>query len=183
MEKLQKYGFSPQFIIWIKSFLTNRPQSVVLDGIHSYVASIISGVPQGTVLGPILFIIFINDMEHCIQHSVVRFFADDSRVSKQISCEQDTELLQNDLDNIIKWSIANNMLVHEDKFELMIHKHKLRSTIYELPFISELMTYTLPNGKSISPVETLRDLGVAISSDLSWHLHISEIVKCARSVA
>ena len=183
LAKLQKYGFSPQFISWTKSFLTNRPQSVVLDGVHSYVSSMISGVPQGTVLGPILFIIFINDMEHCIQHSVVRFFADDSRVSKQISCEQDTELLQQDLDNIIKWSIANNMLVHEDKFELIIHKHKLRSAIYELPFISDLMTYTLPNGKSISPVETLRDLGVAISSDLSWHIHISAIVKCARSVA
>ena len=181
--KLQRYGFSPQFIAWIRSFLTNRPQTVVLNGIHSYLAAIISGVPQGTVLGPILFILFINDMENCVQHSSVRLFADDTRVSKQISCEHDVKLLQDDLYNIIDWSKSNNMMLHEDKFELIIHKHRLNSTIYELPFVSESMTYKVTTGKSLTPVDELKDLGVIVSSDLSWRPHISSIVQRARSVA
>ena len=183
LAKLVKYGFSSQFINWINSFLNNRPQSVVLNGVHSYLAAIISGVPQGTVLGPILFILFINDLESCIKHSSVRFFADDTRISKQISSENDVNLLQEDLDNTIQWSKANNMMLHDDKFELIIHKHKPKSPVYELPFMSELMSYTVSTGESITPVQTLRDLGIIVSSSLSWRPHISAIVQRARSVA
>jgi hypothetical protein len=101
IEKLRLYGFSPQLVKWIESFLVDRSQKVVVDGKHSYLAKIISGVPQGTVLGPILFILFINDLESCVKNSKVRFFADDTRVCKQISSEADTGELQADLDNII----------------------------------------------------------------------------------
>ena len=69
-----------------------RKQAVVVDGHLSFLALIISGVPQGTVLGPILFLIFINDIEHCITNSVIRCFADDTRVS--YSTELDAHILQ-----------------------------------------------------------------------------------------
>jgi hypothetical protein len=110
--KLQKYGFSSQPITWIRSFLTDRKQCVVLDGHRSVLASIISGVPQGNVLGSILFILFINDLQGCVQHSNVSFFADDTRVSKQIASQHDVSLLQEDLNNIISWSRSNNMKLH-----------------------------------------------------------------------
>ena len=93
------------------------------------------------MLGPTLFILFINDMEKRFQHSSVRLIADDTGVSKQISCEHYVKLLKDDLYNIIDWSNSNSMMLHEDKFELIIHKHTLKSTIYELPFVSESMTY------------------------------------------
>ena len=167
LAKLNKYGFSPQFIKWIESFLVDRPQSVVLKGVHSYIASILSGVPQGTVLGPILFILFINDLDSCVKNSTVRFFADDTRISKQISSEADVALLQDDLNSVLEWSKSNNMLLHEDKFELVIHKHKPSSTVYELPFVSEQMMYKISNGDMITPVEVLKDIGVTVSSNLS----------------
>lgn len=83
LQKLKIYGLPPKLTAWIASFLEDRPQTVVVNGIKSYVAKVLSGVPQGTVLGPILFILFINDMGLCVKHSIMRFFADDTRISKQ----------------------------------------------------------------------------------------------------
>jgi hypothetical protein len=183
IEKLRLYGFSPQLVKWIESFLVDRSQKVVVDGKHSYLAKIISGVPQGTVLGPILFILFINDLESCVKNSKVRFFADDTRVCKQISSEVDTGELQADLDNIILWSKQNNMKLHEDKFELIIHKANPSFALYELPFTIEQMTYEISSGKHLYPIQTLKDLGVIVSDNLSWTPHINTIASRARSVA
>ena len=72
MKKLQLYGIHPKMINWIRSFLTNRMQGVVVNGQISFLAMIISGVPQGTVLGPIIFLIFINDIAHCVSDSIIR---------------------------------------------------------------------------------------------------------------
>ena len=70
MKQLQLYGIHPKLINWIRSFLTNRMQCVVVNGQISFLAMIISGVPQDTVLGPILFLIFINDIAHCVSESI-----------------------------------------------------------------------------------------------------------------
>ena len=77
---------------------------------------VISGVPQGTVLGPILFLIYINDRELAIQDSSTSSFADDTRISREIQLTEDNEILQSDLNNVIDWSTANTMELHEKKF-------------------------------------------------------------------
>ena len=183
LAKLKLYGFTDQLLNWVKSFLTNRTQNVVLDGLHSYSSMIISGVPQGTVLGPILFILFINDMESCIKHSKIRFFADDTRISKQISCESDVLLLQEDLDSVIAWSHRNNMMLHEDKFELLVHQCLPGSSLSQLPFMSENMVYQISNGETLYPLQELTDLGIVVCSDLTWSTHISNIATRAKTVA
>ncbi len=183
IRKLHLYAINPKIIKWIESFLSDRKQAVVVDGHLSFLALIISGVPQGTVLGPILFLIFINDIEHCITKSIIRCFADDTRVSKSVTCEQDVSLLQDDLFSVIQWSERNNMTLHMDKFEYMCHQHNRRSTLVELPFVSELYQYSISHDKSLTPVGQLRDLGVLISNDLSWTPHIKTIANKARQKA
>ena len=116
LQKLSNIGISGKLFTWIKEFLRERTQVVVVDEVLSYIAEVISGVPQGAVLGPLLFLIFLNDINCCIQHSEISCFADDSRISKCISTTNYCTLLQEDLDNVIKWSKSNNMQLHEDKF-------------------------------------------------------------------
>ena len=109
--------------------MTDRTQHVVLNGISSFAAAVLSGVPQGSVLGPLLFILFINDMKVCIKSSVIRFFADDTRILKHIFGESDVQELQDDLNRIIQWAKENNMALHEDKFEVIRHGPQMPSRI------------------------------------------------------
>lgn len=135
-----------------------------------------SGVPQGTVLGPILFLIYINDLERCVSNSCLESFADDSKLLKAISCMDDTALLQQDLVNVSQWSQENSMVLHDRKFELLCHLSDKDNSLHQLPFTSELYNYTTSNGVTISPSPAVKDLGVIISSDLSRQRHISTMV-------
>ena len=183
LKKLEVCGINSKLINWIRSFLTNRMQGVVINGQISVLALIISGVPQGTVLGPILFLIFINDISHCISDSIIRCFADDTRVSRSIRCEEDVALLQLDLHKVIQWSETNNMSLHKDKFEYMSYQHNRQNTLTELPSICEQFQYWVSDTSLLRPVLQLRDLGVTLTSDLSWTPFILEITSKARQKA
>ena len=183
IKKLQLYGFHPKIIIWIESFLTNRTQQVVVDGHMSIIALIMSGVPQGTVLGPILFLMFINDIASCVLHSTLRCFADDTRICRSISGSHNVTELQSDLDKVTKWSSRNNMALHEDKFEYICHLINKRNPLYELPFVHEQFQYRTSTGTILTPVDQLRDLGITVSSDTSWTSHIRSSCDKARKMA
>ena len=144
---------------------------------------VLSGVPQGTVIGPILFLIYINDLEKCVSHSLLSSFADDTRLLRAITCTDDTNLLQQDLLCVSLWSEENSMVLHEKKFELLCHLSNKGNLLHELPFTCELYTYTTSNGVVISPSTSIKDLGVIISSDLSWQRHISSMVANATKMS
>lgn len=100
--KLHWLGIKDRVITWIKSFLSNRSQSVVLDGEHSDSCPVLSGVPQGSVLGPCLFLIYINDMPDFIK-SNIRLFADDTIMYLTILTQDDCHGLQSDLTKLEAW--------------------------------------------------------------------------------
>ena len=183
IHKLQCYGIQGSLLAWIKSFLTDRYQTVSVNGTHSYKSKVKSGVPQGTVLGPILFLVYINDIDKCIKHSFISCFADDTRVSKGISDSADVKHLQEDLNQVIKWTSKNNMKLHEKKFQYVNHNCGDSKLLEELPFTSELHEYITPNGTILSPIDSVRDLGIKVTQSLTWSPHIRNIVDGANKMA
>ena len=94
--------------------------------------------------------------------STVGHFADDTRISKQINSLDDCKLLQEDLDSVVSWSRSNNMQLHEQKSELVIHKHKPGDLLQELPFFPLTMSYNSSTGDALYPSGNVRDLGVTV---------------------
>ena len=101
--KLKAHGIGDSITDWIEQWLTDRRQRVVVDGEVSNWKSVLSGVPQGSVLGPILFLIYINDLDDSITSNVLKF-ADDTKLFRKVNTDGDKQHLQNDLDRLVKWS-------------------------------------------------------------------------------
>ena len=116
--KLKYYRIDSQVINWIAKWLTSRKQCVLLDGESSDYVPVTSGVPQGTVLGPLLFLIYINDIIENIT-SKLRLFADDCLLYRVITSEQDTVALQKDLDILAQWASKWQMKFNISKCTFM----------------------------------------------------------------
>ena len=115
--KIKRLGITGKIGIWIREFLTGRSQQVSANGVLSEPSPVISGVPQGTVLGPILFILMIDDLDCELIHSVASKYADDTRVTANISNQEEAAQFQEELDNkIYPWGPTNNMCLNGDKF-------------------------------------------------------------------
>ena len=105
LKKLHSYNLNVHVIQWIRSFLCYRKQRVKINGCYSEWTDVISGIPQGTILGPILFIIYINDLpEICEEFARIYLFADDAKLFKHISCNEDHKALQLGLKALQDWS-------------------------------------------------------------------------------
>ena len=105
--KLNHYGINGNLLAWVEDFLSERTQSVALAGVSSMPCRVTSGVPQGTVLGPLLFLLYVNDLPSCISSSI-RLFADDCLLYRTINDSNDSLSLQNDLNALSKWESSAN---------------------------------------------------------------------------
>src|SRR5664279_4105275 len=104
LSKIESYGIQGNTLNWIESFLSNRSQRVVINGSQSSWLPVTSGVPQGTVLGPLLFLLYINDIASDIK-SEIRLFADDCILYRKIMSDHDTAQLQDDIDRLHSWTV------------------------------------------------------------------------------
>lgn len=145
---------------WFKGYLSCRHQCVSINGQASGVLPVTLGVPQGSILGPLLFIIFINDMISLLSSATALMYADDTKCTQPVSCIGDSVKLQRDLDSLTHWSVNN--------LSFNLSKAILRFTSSSSPIIFD---YYL-NDSVIGNRDSCRDLGVIVSQDLSWSLHI-----------
>ena len=169
--KLDRTGIDPKARQWIGSFLAGRSQRVVIDGEVSEPVPVTSGVPQGSVLGPILFLVYINDMPQYTKSSQVRLFADDTIVYLTISSIEDCNSLQEDLKQLERWAQEWLMEFHPAKCNVLrITKKKSKITF----------PYTL-QGHILEEVSSAKYLGINISDDMSWNRHVDTTASKANS--
>ena len=167
--KLQFYGITGPTLHWITAFLTNRTQRVLLDGSSSDPVPVSSGVPQGTVLGPLLFLLYINDLPLSTPNSTTRLFADDSLLYRRIKTIDDCRLLQHDLDALEQWEHTWQMSFRPDKCKLL----RFTRSHSPIPFNYTLHHHTLPS------VPSCKYLGVHLSTSLRFNTHIDHITSKA----
>ena len=121
LEKLKSYGIEGQLLNWLKDFLNGRKQRVVVNRCKSEWKEVVSGVPQGSVIGPLLFVLYINDLPDVVKAEVY-LFADDTKIFCRIS-ENGSSPLQEDLKRLQKWSDTWLLKFHPDKCKVMkIHR-------------------------------------------------------------
>ena len=168
LQKLQYYGIRGYLNDWVADFLKDRQQEVVLEGTHSSATQVTSGVPQGTVLGPLLFLVYINDMPEGID-STMQLFADDSLLYRIIRTKEDQSILQEDLRKLELWEHKWQMQFNADKCEVLRITNKRNPTI---------CNYRVQD-QHLQTVKQAKYLGATISSDLSWNQHVDNTVKKA----
>ena len=157
MFKLRQYGISGSLLNWIEDFLSCRRSRVGVRGSFSEWLEVLSGVPQGSVLGPLLFLLFVNDLPDDIKCSI-KMFADDTKMWSVLRSEEDSHALQGDLDRLSKWSEDWQLLFNAEKCKIMHIGHKQQSE------------YFMQNGsgdkKKLQETKKERDLGVLVNQDL-----------------
>ena len=163
LNKLQNCKINNFIMTWIKSWLTQRTQCVVVDGISSSSVSVLSGVPQGTVLGPLLFLIYVNDIASGVSSSI-RLFADDCILYRTVKCEADSIILQRDLDILSQWSTLWQMKFNVSKCVLICCSRSPNLFQYNYQLYDHILD--------------VRDehlyLGVLLHKSLSWSNHIAK---------
>ena len=167
--KLSKLGIGGQLMVWIKNFLIGRTQRVVVQEELSQETSVRSGVPQGSVLGPVLFLCMMGDIDADIVGAKVSSFADDTRISHEIRNQQDTELLQENVMKIYTWAERKNMHFNDAKFEV-IHYGRT-APVYE---------YISSAGVTIEAKKEVKDLGVLMTDSADFDVQICKVVKQAK---
>ena len=168
LSKLQGFGFSDSLLALISSYITNRQQFVSYNGVKSNAFNASSGVPQGSNLGPLLFLLFMNDLCEHIDCEML-LYADDMKLFFEINSDYDCHHLQNQLSSFETWCGLNHLTLNVSKCKILTY------TLKKSPLI---FPYKL-NGNVIERTHETRDLGVTFDSKLSFAPHVNDVVSSA----
>ena len=173
LEKLKyKFGIDGTLLKFIMNYLKDRKQCVVIGGTQSNLKCVKSGVPQGSILGPLFFVLFINDMAECVSEATqVALYADDTKIWRRIENWRDYEILQRDIDALHDWAVSNKMKFHPKKCKVLSVSNRASENSMWSMFPFQSFFYTL-NGTELDFAENEKDLGVIVTSDLNWEGNI-----------
>lgn len=172
LSKLSFYGIHGNELQWFKSYLENRTQICSINGIPSNTCTLSCGVPQGTILGPLLFLLYINDLPNCLLNCEPRMYADDTHLTFACQTVDDMQsCLNQDLENVYNWLKANKLTLNMTKTEFMLIGSRQRlCTLTGSPTLSI-------NDTPVRQVTTAKSLGVTIDDKLVWNSHIEKLTK------
>ena len=172
LNKLNAYGIKGTAGNWLRSYLNERNQKYFVNGHFSSNRLLQCGVPQGTILGPLLFLIYINDLPNCLIHSRARMFADDTNLTyASNNIHEINHNLNEDLANVSEWLSANKLTLNQTKTEFMLIGSRQRiNTFQSTPLL-------VINNVPVKQVSHTKSLGVHIDENLSWNVHIEKLSK------
>lgn len=170
LRKLRSFPISPCLITLIQSYLSNRKQIVCLYGEKSECITPQSSVPQGSILSPLLFALFINDLPDLIKTNVL-LFADDLKLFSKVNSFDDVQKLQTDINTIFNWCEQNDLKLNGDKCYFISFSRKQET--------SQLLNGYAINGAAITKVNLIRDLGILFDSKLTFEPHFNHILKAS----
>ena len=171
LSKLHHYGIQGTSNEWFRSYLSNRKQYVSINGFDSSLQNVIHGVPQGSVLGPLLFLLYINDLHACVHNSDVFHFADDTNllhIPKHGLNKRNIRRINTDLKSLNQWLLANKISLNTTKTELIVFRKKHTS----IPKYTEKI---MMNGMKLLPAKEIKYLGLIFDEHLSWLPQIRNI--------
>lgn len=169
LNKIETLGICGNLLRWTESYIKNRNQAVRIGNCRSGVIHVPSGVPQGSILGPLLYVAYLYDIGHCFKNSKFLLYADDKKVYKKVASIEDCELLQEDLNRLSVYYYKNRINVNADKCTYISFTRKTTPVSY---------SYSL-NNVPLKRVYVMRDLGVLLDPKLTFHDHIECIVNKA----
>ena len=173
LHEIHDLGIWGKIGIWLHSFLTDGKQQIAADGTLSQPSNVASGVPQGSVIGPLLFV--LRDIDSDVAHCFLSSFADDTRMGKGITCIQDAEMLQEDLNQVYRWAEHNNMEFNASKFELLRYGNDQH--------LKEITSYTTAAGDEIKEETHVRDLGITMNNKATFKQHIQNVALASSKMA
>ena len=173
LAKVRSYGISAKVVNWIEAFVTGRKQRVTVGDAKSEWHDVTSGIPQGSVMGPTLFIVYNNDVPDVVR-SLLKLFADDTKMYRQITAPIDRDILQEDTDSMDEWTDIWLMRFNPPKCKAMT----VETTTQDR---EPQHTYTLKNSSGerteLTRVKSEKDIGVTVDCNLSFDEHINNITK------
>ena len=173
LQKMRELGLDPYLIRWIQNYLLHRQQHVAIDGHDSHSLPVVSGVPQGSVLGPLLFITYINDVTSVISSdSELNMFADDIALYRVIRSPEDYIGLQSDINSLSLCVSGKQLQFNEEKCKVMFISRKRTQSLQPPPLTV--------NGSVLAHCTSYKYLGVCITTDLCWSPHINKICNNSR---
>ena len=180
IRKLDHYGIRGVAKKWFENYLCNRKQLVKYNGVKSEEMTITSGVPQGSVLGPLLFLLYINDIQYCSKLVSIILFADDTNILYSDAClETLNEILQTEMNKIAYWLNANKLSLNTTKTKLILFRSRNKKSKHDLKISI--------NEENIKQVQNINFLGIVIDEFLTWRDHIDliakKIIKCAAIIS
>ena len=170
-QKILKFGFSENITDWISNYLSNRQQRCAVNGYTSDYLSITCGVPQGSIIGPLLFLIYVNDITKNLHNSTVRLYADDTVIYVTHESEDVAHgIISDELDIVTRWCNSNQLTMNLSKTKMMLYGTR---TMLKKGHYNDVLI----NGTALQYVHNFHYLGVKLDDKLNFEAHANECIK------